>query len=158
MLTGFLVCWLDWLVRSAGPHPNRPFVHLGPCEEAARKFFDWSNPARGVLMLDQPRSHSIRSLFVVNFSGDERKLRREKAVTAAQNVVFAAFNINFDQLRCRSAARDEIVQRDCRYINQLSASENGALPVHLDSALSPLLSSAPKGDAFRGIGPHCARY
>ena len=108
-------------------------------------------------MLDEPWSDLIRSLFVMNFSGDEGTLRREKAITAAQNVVFAAFYVNFDQLRYRSAVRDEIVQRDCRYINQLSASENGALSVHLDAAMCPLLSSAPKGNTVGGIGPHCGR-
>jgi len=108
-------------------------------------------------MFDEPGSDLIRSLFVMNFSGEEGALRREKAITAAQNVVFAAFYINFDQLRYRSAVRDEIVQRDCRYINQLSASENGALSVHLDAAMCPLLSSAPKGNTVGGIGPHCGR-
>ena len=108
-------------------------------------------------MLDEPGSDLIRSLFVMNFSREEGTLRREKAITAAQNVVFAAFYINFDQLRYRSAVRDEIVQRDCRYINQLSASENGALAVHLDAAMCPLFSSAPKGNAIGGIGPHCRR-
>jgi hypothetical protein len=95
-------------------------------------------------MLGKPGPDLIRSLLVMNFSGDEGTLRREKAITAAQNVVFAAFYINFDQLRCRSAVRNEIVQRDCRYIHQLSASKNGALSVHLDAAMCPLLSSAPE--------------
>ena len=108
-------------------------------------------------MLDEPGSDLMRSLFVMNFSGDEGTLRREKAITASKNFVLAAFYINFDQLRCRFAVRDEIVQRDCRYINQLSASENGALSVHLDAAMCPLLSSAPKGNTIGGIGPHCRR-
>ena len=108
-------------------------------------------------MLDEPWSDLIRSLFVMNFSREEGTLRREKAITAAQNVVFAAFYVNFDQLRYRSAVRDEIVQRDRRYMNQLSASENGALSVHLNAAVCPLLSSAPKGNAIGRIGPHCGR-
>lgn len=93
MLTGLVFLRLDRLVRSAGPHPNRTFVRLGPREDAAR---EWSNPARGVLVLDQPRYNSIRCLFAMNFSGDEGTLGREKVITAAQNVVFAAFYINFD--------------------------------------------------------------
>ena len=108
-------------------------------------------------MLDQPRSDSIRTLLVMNFSGDEGTLGREEAITAAQNFVFAAFYIDFDQLRCRSAARDEIVQRDCWYINQLSSSENGALSVHLDAAMCPLLSPTPKGDPIGGIRPYGGR-
>ena len=108
-------------------------------------------------MLDQPGSDLIRSLLVMNFSGEEGTLGREKSITAAQNVVFAAFYINFDQLRYRPAVCDEIVQRDCRYINQLSASENGALSVHLDAAMCPLLASAPKGNTIGGTGPHCGR-
>ena len=47
-------------------------------------------------MLDEPGSDLIRSLFVMNFSGDEGTVRREKAITSAQDVVFAAFYINFD--------------------------------------------------------------
>jgi hypothetical protein len=31
------------------------------------------------------------------------------------------------------------------------------LSVHLDAAMCPLLSSAPKGNAIGGIGPHCGR-
>ena len=108
-------------------------------------------------MLGEPGADLIRSLFVMNFSGDQGTLRREKAITAAQNVVFAAFYINFDQLRCWTAVRNKIVQRDCRYINQLSASKNGTLSVHLDAAMCPLLSSAPKGNAIGGTGPHCGR-
>ena len=108
-------------------------------------------------MLDEPGSDLIRSLFVMNFSREEGTLRREKAITAAQNVVFAAFYVNFDQLRYRSAVGDEIVQRDCRYINQLSASKNGTLSLHLDAAMRPLLSSAPKGNTTGGMGPHCRR-
>jgi len=108
-------------------------------------------------VLDEPGSDLIRSLFVMNFSGDEGTLRREKAITAAQNFVLAAFYINFDQPRCRFAVRDEIVQRDCRYINQLSASENGALTVHLDPAMCPLRSSSPKGNTLGGIRPYCGR-
>ena len=87
-------------------------------------------------MLDEPESDLTRSLFVMNFSDEEWTLHREKVITAAQNVVFTAFYINFDQLRYRSAVRDEIVQRDRRYINQLSASENGALSVHLNAAVA----------------------
>ena len=108
-------------------------------------------------MLDQPSSDSIRNLFVMNFSGDEGTFDREKAVTTAQNIVFAAFYINFDQLRYRSATRHEIVQRDCRYINHLSASEDGALSVYLDAAMCPVLSPAPKQDSTGGIGPHRGR-
>ena len=49
-------------------------------------------------MLDQPRPDSIRSLFVMNFSGDEGTLGRKKAITAAQHIVFATFYINLDQV------------------------------------------------------------
>jgi hypothetical protein len=108
-------------------------------------------------MLGEPGADLIRSLFVMNFSGDKGTLRREKAITAAQNVVFAAFYINLDQLRCRAAVRNEIVQRDCRYINQRSPSKNGTLSLHLDAAMRPLLSSAPKGNTTGGMGPHCRR-
>jgi len=108
-------------------------------------------------MLGEPGADLIRSLFVMNFSGDKGTLRREKAITAAQNVVFAAFYINLDQLRCRAAVRNEIVQRDCRYIDQLSPSKNGTLSLHLDAAMRPLLSSAPKGNTIGGMGPHCGR-
>ena len=108
-------------------------------------------------MLGEPGTALIRSLFVMNFSGDKGTLRREKAITAAQNVVFAAFYINLDQLRCRAAVRNEIVQRDCRYINQRSPSKNGTLSLHLDAAMRPLLSSAPKGNTTGGMGPHCRR-
>jgi hypothetical protein len=31
------------------------------------------------------------------------------------------------------------------------------LSVHLDAAMCPLLSSAPKGNAIGRIGPHCGR-
>ena len=115
------------------------------------------NPTREVLVLEQPSSESIRNLLVMNFSSDEGTLGREKAITAAQNIVFATFYINFHQLGCGSAIRDEIIQRDGRYINQLSASENRALSVHLDAAMCPLLSSAPKGEATGGIGPYWGR-
>lgn len=106
-------------------------------------------------MLDEPGSDLISSLLVMNFSGDERTLRREKTITATKNFMLAALYINLDQLRYWSAVRDEIVQRDGRNINQGSASENRALSVCLHSTMCPLVSSAPEGNTIGGIGPHC---
>lgn len=43
-------------------------------------------------MLNEPGSDLISSLLVMNFSGDQRTLRREKTITAAKNFVLAALH------------------------------------------------------------------
>lgn len=59
-------------------------------------------------MLDEPGYDLIRSLFVMNFGGDEGTLRREKTITASQDFVLSTLYINFHQLWSNSAVRNEI--------------------------------------------------
>ncbi len=84
--------------------------------------------------------------LVVNLSDQDRLMAGKKLFSAPQDFVLRPFYVDLYQAGNRTAMHNEIIQGNCRNVDEISIAEHGTEPFTLDSTVRLLRSTLSKAD------------
>jgi len=137
------------------PHPGLSIGLFGPGKHMPGELFFWYVPARAVLVFTQPVGNLLRSLLVVDFGDDERALLRKKLRSPAQDLVLTTLHVDLDQFWGSFAGGNKVVEPDCSYVYDWTASQDGAVSISFHATLRFHGCATAKGNSItRGARPY----
>jgi hypothetical protein len=109
---------------------------------------------RAVLIFTQPAGNLLRSLLVVDFGDDERALLRKQLCPPKQDFV-PTLHVDLDQSRRSFTGGNKVVEPDCRYVDDLTARQYGAVSIGFHAALrSHGCTTAKRNSLNRSTRPY----